>query len=134
MATTKLDPKAVLAIANNVYKKLTSAKAANDNLFKAIKTSATGNGGKSYWKGNRAFVWYCTAVRNCANSYYRLYKVAQTYQKMCKSAQNAIMADKVMNTSEQSTYDGLGNKKLRFSDLMSSCEKQYSSVVTWGKS
>lgn len=134
MATTKLDPKSVLAIANDTYKKLAASKTANDNLFKAVKNSATGNNGKSYWQGNRAFAWYCTALRNCANSYYRLYKVAKSYQKMCKSAQEVVMADKVMKSSEKSTYDGLTAKKLRFSDLMNSCEKSYNSVLTWGRS
>ena len=134
MSTTKLNPKAVLNIANDIYAKLTSAKTATDNLYKSIKNSATGNAGKSYWNGNRAFNWYCNSLRNCANDYYRIYKIASCYKSMCKSAQNAIMKDGQMIKSERSTYDGLGAKYAKFATLMTSCESARNVVIKFGQS
>lgn len=132
--TVKLQPSAVLAMANNTYQKLLAAKKANDDLFTSFKRCATGNSGKSYWQGKRAFAWYCHAVRNCANSYYRVYNLASTYKSMCKTAQDAIMADSQMSKNERSTYDSLAARYYNFNSLMASCESAYNKVVSWGKS
>ena len=69
---------------NTLYPKLKDAEDKNVALFNAFKATATGNKGKSYWNGARAFAWYCAAVRNCANAHYRIARMADVYKQLCQ--------------------------------------------------
>ena len=82
----KINPKEVLNMVNTIYPKLKDAEDKNVALFNAFKACATGNKGKSYWNGARAFAWYCAAVRNCANAHYRIARMADVYKQLCQDA------------------------------------------------
>jgi hypothetical protein len=127
---TKTNPKKVLEMANNIYPKLSSAENQSVALFKTYKTSATGNKGKAYWNGNRAFKWYCSAVRSCANSHYRIAKMAEVYKKLCSDAMKVQLKD----NPGSSVYTDLHTKVIRLGDLKRRAERNYNTVVTWGKS
>ena len=126
----KINPKKVLEMANAIYPKLTDAEDKNVALFSAFKACATGNSGKSYWNGTKAFNWYCTAVRNCANSHYRIARMAEVYKEICNEAIKVQQKD---NAKSNVIFE-LHTKVIRFGDLKSRCESNYSKVVKWGQS
>ena len=133
-SNTKTNPTKVLAMVKPMYTALSNAEQANINLFKSVKSSTTANKGKSYWNGKRAFSWYCTAVRNCANSHYRIAKMANVYAKLCNSAIKVLKSDDVIKKKEFSAYDGLSNYQRKFTALVNTCKKNRNTVLTWGKS
>lgn len=126
----KTNPKKVLEMANNIYSKLTDAEDKNVALFTAFKTTATGNKGKSYWNGARAFSWYCTAVRNCANSHYRIARMAEVYKTLCNDAIKIQQKD----NAKSSVILDLHTKVIRFGDLKTRAESNYNKVINWAKS
>ncbi len=131
MATdSKITPKAVLEMSDKIYPKLVAAEDKNVALFNAYKATATGNKGKSYWNGTRAFNWYCYAVRSCANSHYRIARMATVYRDLCKSAIKVQQTDNAKSDMVLSLH----TKVIRFDDLRKRCEGNYSKVITWGKS
>lgn len=131
MATDiKISPKAVYEMADNMYKKLKEAEDNSVALCRTFKNCATGNKGKSYWNGERAFKWYCAAVRSCANSHFRLAKMAGIYKKMCEDAIKVQQAD---NPKSKVVLD-LQTKVVRLGDLKRRCEGNYKSVIDWAKS
>ncbi len=126
----KINPKKVLEMVNTLYPKLKDAEDKNVALFNAFKATATGNKGKSYWNGARAFAWYCAAVRNCANAHYRIARMADVYKQLC---QDAIKVQQKDNAASSVVLD-LQTKVVRFGDLKARCESNYSTVIRWGQS
>ena len=126
----KTNPKKVLEMANKIYPKLVDAENKNVSLFNAVKTSATANKGKSYWNGSRAFAWYCSTCRACANAHFRIARMAEIYKAICYDAMKVQQADK----ASSSVLLDLHTKYIRFDDLKKKCESHYSKVITWGKS
>ena len=127
----KTNPEKVLEMVNKVYPKLVDAENKNVALFNSVKTSATANKGKSYWNGSRAFAWYCSTCRACANAHFRIARIADIYKQICDDAMLVQSADKKKSTA---ILLDLHTKYIRFSDLKSRCESNYSKVISWGKS
>lgn len=126
----KTNPKKVLEMANRIYPKLVDAENKNVALFNSVKSSATANKGKSYWNGARAFAWYCSTSRACANAHFRIARMAEIYKAICYDAMKVQQADK----SSSSILLDLHTKYIRFDDLKKRCESNYAKVITWGKS
>ena len=130
MATQKMNPEKVYDVCLKVYSKLNDIDSKNQALFKNIKTLATGNKGKSYWNGERAFSWYCSAIRNSCNSFYRVSKMAEFYASLCKSAYELYEKD----GGKGDTAFKLGGLYTNFNTLKSNAESHYNTVKTFGLS
>ncbi len=127
--STITKPSTVVAMANAMYPKVYDSYNKCVALQKAIKACATGNKGKSYWNGQRAFGWYCDAVRNCANAYYRLNRLCKVYENLCVAAGGVAVSDKSKDAAQT-----LYQKSERFKILKSKCAAGYKSVLDFGKS
>ena len=129
--TVKISPKVVLQLVKDLSTPIDNMMKHNKDLFQAIQKMAEGDKDGAYWQGNRARMWFASAIRNCANNYYRVYKMSEM---LCSLIDAAAQADQQDNDRDYTTSTSLNRTYYpKYDNYKNVSQKNYNAILEWAK-